>query len=108
MKTLKKKKSNDDIRPEYDFTGAERGKFYKPLNQGYSVHVQQEDGTTVLNQYILAEGTILLEPDVRAYFPDSRAVNDALRSLIHLMERVPSRKYIQKTPKYRQVTERRK
>jgi hypothetical protein len=108
MKTPKKPKSNDEVRSEYDFTGAQRGRFYKPLNQGYSVHIRQEDGTTVVNQYTLAEGTILLEPDVRAYFPDSQAVNDALRSLIRLMERVPSRKYTQRVPKSRQVAERRK
>lgn len=33
-----------------------------------------------------AEGVVVLAPDVRAYFPDSDAVNRALRSLIPLHE----------------------
>jgi hypothetical protein len=33
----------------------------------------------------LEEGTVLLEPDVRKYFPDSDAVNSALRCLIPLV-----------------------
>jgi len=32
-----------------------------------------------------------LEPDVRAYFPDSEAVNAALRSLIHIAQQVPAK-----------------
>ena len=79
----------DDMLPEYDFSKAERGKFYKPLHQGYTTHVHQADGTTVVNHYTLTEGTVLLEPDVRAVFPDSEAVNAALRSLIDLMGRLP-------------------
>jgi hypothetical protein len=92
MKRTKKKK-NDEMRAEYDFSKAERGKFYRPLDKGYKVHVNQGDGSVVVNHYTLAEGTVLLAPDVREYFSDSEAVNDALRSLIRLMEKVPSRKY---------------
>lgn len=95
MKTTKA----DDMRPEYDFSKAERGKFYRPLHKGYKVHVRQKDGTVVTNHYTLAEGTVLLEPDVRAYFPDSDSVNAALRSLIQLMSELPSK---QKT--YRQTS----
>lgn len=91
------------MRPEYDFSQAVRGKFYKPLDQGYRVHVEQEDGTTVVNHFTLAEGTILLEPDVRAYFPDSESVNTALRSVIDLMQKVSPPKSA-KSP--RQVAER--
>ena len=40
-----------------------------------------------------AEGTVLLAPDVLEYFSDSESVNDALRSLIQLMEKVAARKY---------------
>ena len=108
MKALKSPKSTDKMRLEYDFTKAERGMFHKPLDQGYSVHIRQEDGTTVVNQYSLVEGTILLEPDVRAYFPDSQAVNAALRSLIHLMERLPAKKYKQRASSPHQVADRRK
>ena len=91
------------MRPEYDFSRAERGKFYKPLDQGYRVHVEQEDGVTVVNHFTLAEGTILLEPDVRAYFPDSESVNTALRSVIDLMQKVSPPKSAKST---RQVAER--
>lgn len=93
MKTTKKKQEQDDeMRPEYDFSKGERGKFYRSLDQGYTVHVQHKDGSETVNHYTLAEGTVLLAPDVREYFPDSVAVNEALRSLIQLMEKVSGRK----------------
>jgi hypothetical protein len=63
------------------------------LDKGYKVQVEQADGTVVVNHYTLAEGTVLLAPDVREYFSDSQSVNDALRSLIELTEKVPGRKY---------------
>ena len=96
------------MRPEYDFSKAERGKYYRPLEKGYKVHVQQSDGTSVINNYTLAEGTVLLAPDVREYFSDSQAVNEALRSLIHLMEKVPARKYGTSSSGSHQVAEKRK
>jgi len=105
MKTTKKKK-NEEMRAEYDFSKAERGKFYRPLDKGYTVHVKRADGATVVNHYTLAEGTILLAPDVLEYFPDSESVNEALRSLIQLMEKVPARKYKIQRPMARQVAER--
>ena len=92
MKT-DKKKPDDEMRPEYDFSKAERGKFYRPLDKGYKVHVQQGDGTVVVNHFTLTEGTVLLAPDVREYFSDSQSVNDALRSLIDLTKKVPAKKY---------------
>jgi hypothetical protein len=105
MKTTKKKK-NEEMRAEYDFSKAERGKFYRPLDKGYTVHVTQADGTTVVNHYTLAEGTVLLAPDVLEYFSDSESVNEALRSLIQLMEKVPARKYKIQRSVARQVAER--
>ncbi len=105
MKRTKKKK-NDEMRAEYDFSKAERGKFYRPLGKGYQVRVNQSDGTVVVNHYTLAEGTVLLAPDVREYFSDSEAVNDALRSLIQLREKVPARKYGRQSSSSRQVADR--
>lgn len=105
MKTPKKKK-NDEMRAEYDFSKAERGKFYRPLDKGYTTHVKKSDGTVVVNHYTLAEGTVLLAPDVLEYFSDSESVNEALRSLIHLMEKVPARKYKPHRSMARQVAER--
>jgi hypothetical protein len=97
MKTTKKKK-NDELSIEYDFSKAERGKFYRPLDKGYTVHVTKADGTVEVNHYTRAEGTVLLAPDVLEYFPDSESVNEALRSLIQLMDKVPVRKYKQTGP----------
>lgn len=63
----KKKKTTDELRPEYDFdySKAVRGKYYKRL---------------------LSEGAnvVMLEPDVAKSFTDSEAVNKALRSLLDL------------------------
>ena len=79
----------NDMREEYEFEGAVRGKHYKPMHEGYTVHIHQADGTTQVRNYALTNGTVFLHPDVRKYFPDSDAVNSALRSLIALMEAIP-------------------
>jgi len=79
------KTTEDEMRPEYDFRGAVRGKYYKPLHEGYTVHVHRVDGTTIVQHFTLEEGTVMLQPDVREYFPDSEAVNNALRCLIPLL-----------------------
>jgi len=79
------KTTEDEMRPEYDFRGAVRGKYYKPLHEGYTVHVHRADGTTIVQHFQLEDGAVLLEPDVREYFPDSEAVNKALRCLIPLL-----------------------
>ncbi len=107
MKRTKNKK-NDDMRLEYDFSKAQRGQFHRPLEKGYTVRVQEDDGGMVVNHYTLTEGTVLLAPDVREYFSDSAAVNEALRSLIHLIEKVPARKYGRQGPGSRQVAEKKK
>ena len=91
---------HDDIRAEYDFanmTGGVRGKYYKAYRQGHTVKIHNADGTTIVQQYKLEDGAIVLEPDVREYFPDSETVNKALRSLITL---IPQKRKGAKTPKY--------
>ena len=93
------------MQAEYDFSKAERGKYYRSLEKGYTVRVRQSDGNTVINHYTLAEGTVLLAPDVREYFSDSQSVNEALRSLIHLTEKVPTRKYGRQSAGPRQIAE---
>ncbi|MGH7596048.1 MAG: hypothetical protein ACREOI_06825 [bacterium] len=104
-KSKSAKIQDDDMRPEYDFSGAMRGKFYKPLHKGYSVTIHKEDGSTVVEHYKLIDGAIMLQPDVRAYFPDSDAVNKALRSLINLMSQLPAKAPKKKS---RQVSSKRK
>ena len=40
--------------------------------------------------YQLEKGAVILDPDVREYFPDAKAVNAALRSLIALIPSKPT------------------
>ncbi|MFZ5910895.1 MAG: hypothetical protein ACOYYU_12845 [Chloroflexota bacterium] len=73
-----------------------------------TVYVHKKDGTTVVNHYKLEKGTVLLAPDVRAYFKDSEAVNSALRSLIQLMSKMPpsDKIYAQEKVPVRRLAER--
>jgi hypothetical protein len=59
--------SAGEMRPEYDFSGGVRGKFYKEYRKGTNV--------------------VLLDPDVAEVFPDSQAVNTALRVLAELAKK---------------------
>jgi len=82
----------DDMRPEYDFStmkGAVRGKYYKAYREGHKVEIHKEDGTTSVQHFKLEDGAVMLEPDVRKYFPSSESVNKALRSLIEI---IPSKR----------------
>ena len=79
--------TTDDMRPEYDFStmkGAVRGKYYKAYREGHKVIVNKEDDTDSVQYFKLEVGAVMLEPDVRKYFPTSDAVNKALRSLIEI------------------------
>ena len=81
-----------DMRPQYDFSamkGAVRGKYYKSYREGHKVEVHKEDGTISVQYFKLEDGAIMLEPDVRKYFPSSESVNKALRSLIEI---IPSKR----------------
>ena len=75
----------DDMLPEYDFSGGVRGKHYQAYQRGYTIVIHKTDGTTEEREYAVPEGAVLLDPDVRAYFPDTAAVNTALRGLIRLI-----------------------
>lgn len=62
-------KVTDELRPEYDFasmSGGVRGKYAARYQQGVNI--------------------IKLDDDVSAAFPDAKAVNDALRSLIRIAQ----------------------
>lgn len=62
---------DNDLRPEYDFSGGVRGKHYESYRKGTNV--------------------VFLDPDVARVFKNSAAVNQALRLLLHLAkEQVPS------------------
>jgi hypothetical protein len=85
MKKPDKKKKNKEMRAEYDFTGGVRGKHHRAMQAGYSITVRQEDGTTITKEIVPRQGAVVVEPDLRPYFPDSEAVNRALRCLIPLL-----------------------
>ncbi len=88
-KRMKKAKKliGSDMRPEYDFTGKKgtRGKYYDAYRKGHTVRIHKEDGTITTSHFTLEEGAVMLEPDVREFFPTSEAVNQVLRSLISLV-----------------------
>jgi len=60
--------TNDEMRPEYDFSGGVRGKYYEAYTQSSNV--------------------VVLDPDVAEVFRDSAAVNEALRMLAKLVKSV--------------------
>lgn len=72
------------MRPEYDFSGGMRGKHHQAYRQGHTVKIHQADGNVIVQHFSLEDGAVFLDPDVREYFPDTKAVNDALRGLIAL------------------------
>jgi hypothetical protein len=63
---MSKTSETDELRPEYDFSGAVRGKHYKAYREGINV--------------------VLLDPDIAKVFKDSESVNHALRMLLELSE----------------------
>jgi hypothetical protein len=64
---LKRSKTSDEMRKEYDFTGAVRGKYIKRFPQDVVM--------------------VTLAPDVAAAFPDADAVNEALRVVLKAARR---------------------
>jgi hypothetical protein len=59
---------NDDMKPEYDFSGGVRGKYYEAYTQSSNV--------------------VILDPDVAEIFRDSASVNEALRLLAKIAKSV--------------------
>lgn len=91
MNKLRNKRSGadkDEVAREYDLQGKKgvRGKYYQAYREGHTVRVYEADGTAQVRYFTLAEGAVMLEPDVRAYFPDSESVNRTLRALIQKMK----------------------
>lgn len=88
MKKAKTKSGElKEMSPEYDFTGKKgmRGKYYRAYRQGHTVKIHREDGSVIVQHFTLADGAVMLEPDVRRYSSNSETVNGALRSLIALI-----------------------
>jgi hypothetical protein len=77
-----------DMREEYDFSTMKdgvRGKYYEAYREGHGVVIHKENGTDSVQYFKLEDGAVMLEPDVKEYFPTSDAVNKALRSLIEIV-----------------------
>ena len=72
------------MRSEYDFQDGVRGKHYKAMQTEYTITIHNANGTTVTKDVMPKEGVVILEPDVRSYFPDSESVNEILRALIKI------------------------
>ena len=88
MKNKDEKNMSDNGMPsEYDFAGKKgvRGKYYKAYRQGHSVRIHDDDGAVSVRYFKPEEGSVMLDPDIRKYFPDSETVNNILRSLIALI-----------------------
>jgi hypothetical protein len=64
-KASKRVSERDTMREEYDFSGGVRGKYASRFPPDANV--------------------VLLDPDVAEVFPDSAAVNDALRALARVV-----------------------
>ncbi len=74
-----------DLLPEYDFSAGVRGKHAGAYGKEAMVTVYKADGTSEERVYTLPEGVIILDPDVRPFFPDAKSVNRALRGLVELI-----------------------
>jgi len=89
-KTRNTPNSDVEMKSEYDLPsmkGGVRGKYASAYQSGHTVHVTNEDGHVTIKNYRLEEGTVILAPDVKEYFPDSESVNEALRCLIPLVSK---------------------
>jgi hypothetical protein len=81
-KSMKKKTNKpqpDDMLPEYNLKDKKgmRGKYARAMQKRCSVRVLNENGTLTVRDFVSKENTALLDPDVKAYFPDSESVNQA-------------------------------
>lgn len=65
-KTNRRNTAKGDMLPEYDFAGRKgiRGKYYRAYRQGHSVRVHEANGTVRVRHFTVAEGAVMLEPDV--------------------------------------------
>ena len=84
MKKRRVENDKDEMLPAYDFSGrkAVRGKYYDAYTRGHTVRIHKSNGTVEVKYFTLEDGAVMLEPDIRKHFPDSRTVNCALRKLI--------------------------
>lgn len=67
---------------EYDFRGKKgvRGKYYQALQKGHQTIIHKADGSTVIKE----KRPVFIDEDLQALFPNSAAVNRALRELLKI------------------------
>ena len=82
MKTSKKTNEVREMREEYDFSRGVRGKHFEAYRKGHTVKIGKRDESVEVYYFTQEDGAIMLDPDVKSHFPDSKSVNKALRSLI--------------------------
>lgn len=87
---MKKTINTEEIQP-VDFSKGIRGKHYAATEKGFSVKIHREDGSTTTQRYLPARDAIILDEDVKSYFPDAQSVNTALRGLIKLLPHAKKR-----------------
>ena len=75
-------KDQGEMRDEYDFSRGVRGKHYRAYRAGHTVWIAKEDGALEERHFTLADGAAMLDRDLNLRFPDSDAVNQALRSIV--------------------------
>lgn len=75
----------DEVLPLYDFANGLRGKHAQAYQRGHRVLIHKRDGTTEVQEFTLPEGAVVLDPDLRRYFPDAESVNRTLWDLIRLI-----------------------
>ena len=64
---MKKMSKDPELLEEYDFSQGVQGKYTEKYADGANV--------------------VVIDPDISKYFPDHQAVNDALRSLVNIIEK---------------------
>ncbi|TAH50993.1 MAG: hypothetical protein EYC68_12220 [Chloroflexota bacterium] len=82
--------ASDELSAEYDLSklkGRVRGKFAGQMANGYTVTIHHTDGTKTVKSFGPTQNPIVLDPDIKEYFPDSKAVNQALRALVRIADK---------------------
>jgi hypothetical protein len=75
-------KKSTEIPQSYDFSQAVRGKHYRAYRAGHTVRIHKACGMTEVHCFTADDGSVMLDPDVKAHFRTSEAVNKALRALM--------------------------
>ena len=78
--------TKDEMLEEYNFSEKKgvRGKYHQAYQQGHTVRIKEDNDSVSVHYFTLEDGAVILEPDIRQYFPTSESVNETLRSLIAL------------------------